>query len=140
MTESPIYVSKENFAAWWRSNGFSFEPWVVTKSRALYKRTPEILDAIGDLVQAGFLKFESVANFGSDVEMGYREVEYWDEELRCSAQIVLHATHIEMDFSINRPWDILAALRRFFGGEVVRRQWTNPVEVRTLLKERGIEV
>lgn len=137
MTPSPEAQCAANIAAWFASYSLGkHEPREMRQDRCYYDRTPELLADIKRLFDDKVLRKAPAKNHGPDVEIGYRE-----DVPGVSAQVIVHASEVEIDFDFHNPTrDIVGGVghaREVFANWI-KKQKTDPFEVAKRLRKRGI--
>jgi len=128
-----------NIRAWAAHHGWAeHTPSRAARDRCYFPRTDALLADIRILVEKNppVLLKAPAKNHGKSVEVGYRE-----DVAGVSAQVIIHATEVEIDFDFHNPTrDVVGAIGHL--GEVfvnkIRRRKTDPFRVAGLLKKRGI--
>ena len=137
MTPTPEAQSALNQARWWAHHGYvPPEPIRTAPDRCYYAATDKLLTVIADLAGRGVLiQTARPTNHGGTALRGYRE-----DVGRCSAQIIVHPSEVEMDFDHHNPRDVVdgighavEVLRNKFG-----RRKTDPFKIARELRKRGI--
>lgn len=137
MIPTPEAQSALNQARWWAHHGYvPPDPIRVEPDRCYYAATDQLLTAIADLAGRGILEVTArPTNHGETVIRGYREAVG-----RCSAQVIVHQSEVEMDFDHHNPRDVvdgighaIEVLRNKFG-----RRKTDPFKIARELRKRGI--
>jgi hypothetical protein len=137
VTPTPEAQSALNQARWWAHHGYvPPDPIRTAADRCYYAATNQLLTAICDLVVSGVLvQTARPANHGGTALRGYRE-----DVGRCSAQVIVHQSEVEMDFDLYNPRDIVDGIGHAV--EVLRNKWTggktDPFKIAAQLRKRGI--